>query len=193
MSFINPQAKEVNCKIAYFGAQGAGKSSSLHTIYEKTAPGHRGKIVSLSDEQEGSLFFDFLPLSLGKVKGYTIRFHLYTVPGHVIYESSRKIILKGLDGVVFVVDSRIERTEENLESGRNRQASLKNHEINFQTIPNALQYNKRDLPNILPLSDLQTLFNSRSLPEFETVAKEGRNVMECLQAVAKKVLVELKK
>lgn len=193
MSFINPQTKEINCKIAYYGPEAAGKSTCLRHLYEKTAPGHRGKIVSLSEEQNGSLFFDFLPLSLGKVKGCTLRFHVYTIPGQVVYDSARKIILKGVDGLVFVVDSRMERLEENLESWKNLQTSLKNNGIDFQTIPMALQYNKRDLPEILPVAELRRLFNSRAVPEFETVAKQGKNVMECFQTVAKQVLKELKK
>lgn len=193
MSFINPQGKEINCKIAYYGPEAAGKSTNLHYLYEKTAPGRRGKIVSLSEEQGGSLFFDFLPLSLGKIKGYTIRFHLYTIPGHVVYDSSRKILLKGIDGLVFVIDSRIDKLDANLESWKNLQTSLKNHEIDFQTIPLALQYNKRDLSTILPVGELRRLFNTRNFPEFETVAKEGTGVMECFRSVAKKVLVELKK
>lgn len=193
MSFINPQEKEINCKIAYYGAPFSGKSTSLHCLHEKTAPGHRGKIVSMSEEGDQTLFFDFLPLSLGKVKGYKIRFHLYTVPGQVVYDSARKIILKGIDGVIFVVDSQIERLEENLESWKNLQASLKNHQIDLQTVPMALQYNKRDLPNVLPVEELRKLFNARDLPEFESVATEGKNVMECFQTVAKKVLLELNK
>jgi signal recognition particle receptor subunit beta len=193
MSFINPQEKEIICKIAYYGPAMAGKSTSLRYIYEKTNPGHRGKLVSLSEEQDRTLFFDFLPLSLGKVKGYTIRVHLYTVPGQVLYDSSRKIILKGIDGVIFVVDSQIEKLEENLESWKNLEKNLKNHDVDFRTAPIVLQYNKRDLPNTLPVEELRRIFNHRDLPEFETVATEGKQVMECFQTMAKKVLLELKK
>lgn len=192
MSFINPQAKEINCKIAYCGPKSSGKSTSLHALYEKVS-GRKGKMMTLSEEQDGSLFFDFLPLSLGKVKGYTIRFHVYTVPTEGVYDSSQKLIFKGVDGVVFVLDSRIAKLEENLESWKKMDSILANNGIDFKSLPVALQYNKRDLSDILPVSELQGLFNNRDFPEFETVAKQGKNVMECFQAVAKKVLLELKK
>lgn len=193
MSFINPQAKEINCKIVYYGPPHSGKSTTLRQIYEKTSPDHRGKMASLSDRENSSLFFDFLPLSLGTVKGHTIRFHVYTVPGLAFYDSARTIILKGVDGVIFVVDSCMDKLEGNLESWKNLQTNLKNHDVNFHTVPMALQYNKRDLDTILPAEELRRLFNTRGLPEFETIATRGENVMECFQAVAKKVLVELKK
>lgn len=192
MSFINPREKSVNCKIAYFGPAAAGKTTSLNCIYEKTSPGRRGQMITLSKAEDRTLFFDFLPLSLGKVKDYTVRIHLYTVPGQVIYDSSRSIILKGVDGVIFIVDSQIEKMEENLESWKNLQKSLKGSGVDFRTIPIALQYNKRDLTNRMPPPELRELFNDRDLPEFETVATEGRQVMECFQSVAKKVLQELK-
>ena len=149
-------------------------------------------MITLSRAEDRTLFFDFLPLSLGKVKEYTVRIHLYTVPGQVIYDSSRTIILKGVDGVIFIVDSQIEKMEENLESWKNLQKSLKGSGIDFRTIPIALQYNKRDLANRMPSPELRELLNERDLPEFETVATEGKQVMECFQAVAKKVLQELK-
>ena len=193
MSFINTQEKEINCKIAYYGPVKGGKSTSLHHVYQKTAAGHKGKILSLSNEGDHPLFFDFLPLSVGKVNGYTIRFHLYTVPEQGVYESSRKVILKGLDGLIFVADSQIDRFEENRECWKELQTTLKNHDIVFESIPIALQYNKRDLPNILPVEELRHVLNQRNLPEFETVATVGVKVMECFQTVAKKVLLGLKK
>ena len=193
MSFINSQKKEINCKIVYYGPDFSGKATTLRHIYEKTAPGNRGKIVSLSDEQDRTLFFDFLPLSMGKIKDYTIRFHLYTVPGQVLYDSARKLILRGIDGVIFMVDSQIERLEENLESWKHLQANLASHDVDFHTVPMALQFNKRDLPKTLPTTEMRQLFNHRNLPEFETTATKGRGVMECFQSVAKQVLKELKK
>lgn len=193
MSFINAKEREVNCKIAYFGAPAAGKSTSIQHICEKMGVEERNKIISLSNNEDGSLFFDFLPLSLGKVNGHKVRVHLYTVPGQVIYHSSRNLILKGVDGVIFVVDSQIDRLEQNLESWKNLQTTLRNHDADFQTIPLALQYNKQDLKNILPSSELHKFFNPRNLLEFETAAKKGTNVMECFQAVAKQVLLNLKK
>ncbi|HEX5037538.1 MAG TPA: gliding-motility protein MglA [bacterium] len=192
MSFINKRDKEINCKIAYVGPAFSGKTTSLRHIYEETAPGHRGKITTLSGADDKTLFFDFLPLTLGKVKDYSVRLHLYTVPGQVIYDSSRTIILKGVDGVVFVLDSQIEKLEDNLESWKNLDKSLKNAGIDLKTLPVALQYNKRDLGNRMPVEEFRQLFNQRDLPEFETVATQGRNVMACFQSIAKKVLQELK-
>jgi mutual gliding-motility protein MglA len=192
VSFINAREKEINCKIAYVGPPFSGKTTTLKHIYQETAPGHRGKITTLSGAEDKALFFDFLPLTLGKVKDYSVRLHLYTVPGQVVYDSSRTIIFKGVDGVVFVADSQVEKLEDNLESWRNLEKSLKNAGLDFKTIPIALQYNKRDLPNRVPSEELRTLLNSREGPEFETVATQGKNVMECFQTIAKKVLQELK-
>lgn len=193
MSFINPQAKEINCKIVYCGPQNSGKSTSLHQVYEQTSSAHRGKLVSLSNNEDQTLFFDFLPLSLGKVKGHTIRFHLYTVPGDAHYDSAQKMILKGIDGVIFVIDSRIDRLEDNLKSWKSLEANLKTLDNNLQSLPIVFQYNKRDDASAIPVEELRQFFNKRNLPEFETVAKQGKNVMECFQAIAKQVLVELKK
>ncbi len=193
MSFIKTKAKEINCKVVYVGPALAGKSTSLHGLYEETAPGHRGKLVTLSDKEHRTLFFDFLPLSLGKVKDYTLRFHVYTVPGQVTYDASRTLILKGVDGVIFVVDSQVQRLEENLESFRNLQTSLRNHDVDATTVPMVIQYNKRDLPDVIPVATLRETFNSRNVPDFETVATARKNIREAFQAVAKKVLLDLKK
>ena len=193
MSFINPQSKEINCKIVYYGPQNAGKSTSLHQVYERTAPANRGKLVSLSNSDDQALFFDFLPLSLGKVKNHALRFHLYTVPGDAHYDSAQKMIMKGVDGVVFVVDSRIDRLEDNLNSWKSLEANLKNQDNNILTLPIVIQYNKRDMASTLPIDELRQFFNKRNLPEFETDARKGKNVLEAFQAVAKQVLVELKK
>ncbi|MBI3540893.1 MAG: gliding-motility protein MglA [Deltaproteobacteria bacterium] len=191
MSFINSKEKEINCKIAYVGAAFSGKSTSLHHIYEKTVSGKHGKMVSLS-EKDGTLYFDFLPLSLGKVNGYTIRFHLYTVPGQFFHESARKMILKGVDGVVFVVDSRVERLEDTLKSWKNLQENLKFNDIDFQTAPIVLQYNKQDLKNLVPAEELNQLLNQKNLPSFESIATQGKQVMECFQSLAKSVLKTIK-
>lgn len=191
MSFIKPREKEINCKIVYFGPAGAGKTTSVSFLHKKTAPGRRGDIVTLSKTDDKNLFFDFLPLTLGKVKDYTVRIHVYTLPGQVVYDASRTLILKGIDGLIFTIDSQMEKLEENVESWKNLQKSLKNHGIDVRTLPVALQYNKRDLGNLMPVEALREIFNDRELPEFETVATTGKNVMECFQATAKKVLQEL--
>lgn len=193
MSFINEKNKEITCKVAYFGAPFSGKSTSLKKVFEKTTAGKKEDTLTLTDETDGSLFFDFLPLSLGKVNGYTVRFHLYTVPGQSVYDTSRKLILKGTDGVIFVVDSRMEKLDQSLESWKQLKSLMGNQEVDFQKFPIALQFNKRDLPNVLPLEELHTLFNDKNFPEFETVAKKGENIMECFQSVAKQVLLGLKK
>ncbi len=193
MSFINTQAKEINCKVAYYGAPFAGKSTSLRHIYSQTSEGYRGKLVTLSEKENRALFFDFLPLSLGKVDGYKIRFHFYTIPGQIFYDNARKLILNGIDGIIFVADTQMERTEENLQSWRNLQEHLRAEGIDPRSIPLVLQLNKRDLPNALPVEELKNLLNVPELPFFETVATKGKNVMECFQSVAKQVLIDLKK
>lgn len=191
MSFINPREKEIHCKIAYFGPAGAGKTTSVAYLHDKTSPGRREDVLTLSKVDDKNLFFDFLPLSLGKVKDFTYRLHVYTLPGQVVYDASRTLILKGIDGLIFTIDSQLEKLEENLESWKNLQKSLKNHGIDVRTLPLALQYNKRDLGNRMPVESLRGLFNDRNLPEYETTATTGKNVMECFQDVAKRVLKEL--
>ncbi len=193
MSFINPKEKEINCKIAYYGPAFSGKTTTIRCAYEKTSPKKRGPLTTLSEGGHDDLFFDFLPLTLGTVKEYKVRFHLYTVPGQVIYDNSRTILLKGIDGIIFVADSQISRIDDNLESWKNLQINLKNHNINFATLPMALQLNKRDLPNVMPAAALRELFEPRQLPVFESVATKGKNVMECFNSVAKWVLQELAK
>lgn len=192
MSFIRSREKEINCKIIYYGPAFSGKTASLHALYKKTNPNQRGKLTTLSESGENNLFFDFLPLSLGEINGYKVRLHVYTVPGQIVYDSSRTLIFKGVDGVVFVADSQIGKLEDNFESWNNLQKNLKNHHIPFQTVPMAIQYNKQDLKHVVPAEDLRDLFANRSLLEFETVATEGKQVLECFQAVAKQVLKELK-
>jgi len=193
MSFINYSSREINCKIVYYGPGLCGKTTNLQYIYDKTNPQAKGKMISLATETERTLFFDFLPLSLGEIRGFKTRFHLYTVPGQVFYDASRKLILKGVDGTVFVADSQIERMEANIESLENLQINLKEHGYDLDKIPYVVQYNKRDLPNAAPLEELQNICNPTKVPEFEAVAVTGQGVFDTLKAVAKLVLQELRK
>lgn len=193
MSFINYSAREINCKIVYYGPGLCGKTTNLQYIYNKTSPAAKGKMISLATETERTLFFDFLPLSLGEIRGFKTRFHLYTVPGQVFYDASRKLILKGVDGVVFVADSQVERMEANIESLENLRANLKEHGYDLDTIPYVIQYNKRDLPNAAPVEELRRLLNPKGVPDFEASATTGQGVFDTLKAVAKLVLQELKK
>ncbi len=193
MSFINYSAKEINCKIVYYGPGLCGKTTNLQYIYNRTNPAARGKMISLATETERTLFFDFLPLALGEIRGFKTRFHLYTTPGQVFYDASRKLILKGVDGVVFVVDSQVDRVEANLESLDNLEDNLREQGYELDSIPFAIQYNKRDLPNIATLDDLRAMFNDRGVPDFEACAPKGEGVFDTLKAIAKQVLIELKK
>lgn len=193
MSFINFAAREINCKIVYYGPGLGGKTTNLQLIHKRTGEGQKGKMVSLATETERTLFFDFLPLDLGRVRGFRTRFHLYTVPGQVFYDASRKLILRGVDGVVFVADSQEERMDANYEALDNLQENLKEHGYDFQTIPYVLQLNKRDLPNALPLDFLKKELLRKNEPVFEAVAKEGTGVFETLQEAARQVFAELKK
>ena len=193
MSFINYSSREINCKIVYYGPGLCGKTTNLQYVYAKTNPDAKGKMISLATETERTLFFDFLPLSLGEIRGFKTRFHLYTVPGQVFYDASRKLILKGVDGVVFVADSQIERMEANLESVENLRVNLAEHGYDLDRIPYVVQYNKRDLPNAASTEELRGLLNPRGVPDFEAVAPTGVGVFDTLKAVAKLVLQELKK
>jgi signal recognition particle receptor subunit beta len=193
MSFINYSSREINCKIVYYGPGLCGKTTNLQYVYAKTNPEAKGKMISLATETERTLFFDFLPLSLGEIRGFKTRFHLYTVPGQVFYDASRKLILKGVDGVVFVADSQIERMEANLESVENLRINLAEQGYDLTKIPYVVQYNKRDLPNIATVDELKRLINPRNVPEFQAVAPTGVGVFDTLKAVAKLVLTELKK
>jgi signal recognition particle receptor subunit beta len=192
MSFINYSSREINCKIVYYGPGLCGKTTNLQHIYMKTNPDVKGKMISLATETERTLFFDFLPLALGEIRGFKTRFHLYTVPGQVFYDASRKLILKGVDGVVFVADSQIERMEANIESLDNLKVNLKEQGYDLDKIPYVVQYNKRDLPNAAPLEEMQQLCNPMGAVEFEACATTGEGVFETLKAVAKGVLAVLK-
>jgi mutual gliding-motility protein MglA len=193
MSFINYSSREINCKIVYYGPGLCGKTTNLQYVYAKTNPEAKGKMISLATETERTLFFDFLPLSLGEIRGFKTRFHLYTVPGQVFYDASRKLILKGVDGVVFVADSQIERMEANLESAENLRVNLAEQGYDLNRIPYVVQFNKRDLPNVATVDELHRLINPRGAPEFQAVAPTGVGVFDTLKAVAKLVLTELKK
>ncbi len=193
MSFINFAAREINCKIVYYGPGLGGKTTNLQYVYDKTTDKQKGKMISLATETDRTLFFDFLPLDLGTVRGFKTRFHLYTVPGQVFYDASRKLILRGVDGVVFVADSQQERMDANLEALENLQANLKEHGYDLAKIPYVLQLNKRDLPNILPVDQLKKELVKKGEPVFEAIAFQGTGVFETLKEVARQVLLELKK
>ncbi len=193
MSFINYSSREINCKIVYYGPGLCGKTTNLQHIYTKTNPDLKGRMISLATETERTLFFDFLPLALGQIRGFKTRFHLYTVPGQVFYDASRKLILKGVDGVVFVADSQIERMEANLESMDNLRINLKEQGYELSKIPFVVQYNKRDLPNAAPLDEMKRLMNPLGVTDFEARAQIGEGVFETLKAVAKGVLSDLKR
>ncbi len=193
MSFINFAAREINCKIVYYGAGLGGKTTNLQWIFDQTLAKTGGKMISLATETDRTLFFDFLPLDLGTVRGFKTRFHLYTVPGQVFYDASRKLILRGVDGVVFVADSQQERMDANFESLENLQENLKEHGYDFTKIPYVLQLNKRDLPNALPVEDLKNVLVKKGEPVFEAIAITGTGVFETLKEVGRSVLSELKK
>ncbi|MDD2732414.1 MAG: ADP-ribosylation factor-like protein [Desulfuromonadaceae bacterium] len=193
MSFINYASREINCKIVYYGPGLCGKTTNLQYVYQKTAPDAKGKMISLATETERTLFFDFLPLSLGEIRGFKTRFHLYTVPGQVFYDASRKLILKGVDGVVFVADSQEERIDANIESLENLRINLKEQGYDLDKLPYIIQYNKRDLPGAMPIEELRLELNTTNVPEFEACATTGEGVFETLKAVAKLILVDLKK
>ena len=193
MSFINVLQREINCKIVYYGPGLCGKTTNLQYIYNKTNPDAKGKMISLATETERTLFFDFLPLALGEIRGFKTRFHLYTVPGQVFYDASRKLILKGVDGVVFVADSQIARMEANIESMENLRTNLAEQGYSLDKLPYVIQYNKRDMPSVAPVEELRSVLNPQGVPDFEGVASTGVGVFETLKAVAKLVLTELKK
>jgi hypothetical protein len=193
MSFINYSAREINCKIVYYGPGLCGKTTNLLYIYKKTNPESKGKMISLATETERTLFFDFLPLALGYIRGFKIRFHLYTVPGQVFYDASRKLILRGVDGLVFVGDSQVERMEANIESIENLKKNLQEQGMMLERLPHTVQYNKRDLPNVVPVEEMNRVLNPKGAPWFEGIATVGRGVFDTLKEVAKQVILELKK
>lgn len=192
MSFINYASKEVNCKIVYAGPGLSGKTTNIQYIYDHTRQDQRGKLVTLSTDNERTLFFDFLPLSVGEVRGYKTRFHLYSIPGQTFYDVSREFILKGVDGIVFVVDSQVERMEANIESFEQLERALERQGYDLHRLPLVFQYNKRDLPDAIGLGELEATFNAMHLPYQEAVAKKGLGVMETLQAISQHIIRDLK-
>ena len=193
MSFINYAAREINVKIVFYGPGLGGKTTNLQYIYERSNPQQKGKLISLATETDRTLFFDFLPLDLGTVRGFKTRFHLYTVPGQVFYDASRKLILKGVDGVIFVADSQEARMDANVESLRNLEENLRDNGFDLKTIPYALQFNKRDLPTAVAVDTMYRVLNIKGEPTYEAVAIRGMGVFETLKAAAKQVLYELKR
>ncbi len=192
MSTINFSAREINFKVVYYGPGLSGKTTNLKQIYEQVPSDSKGEMVSLATEDERTLFFDFLPLDLGKVNGFKTRFHLYTVPGQVFYNSSRKLILRGVDGIVFVADSAPNRLRANAESLRNLRENLEEYNSRLSEIPHVIQINKRDLPDALPADMIrQVLDPAGTVEAFEAVAAEFRGVFEPLRAVSKLVLEKL--
>lgn len=192
MSFVNYQTKEVNCKIVYYGPGLGGKTTNIQYIYQKTSGESKGKMISLNTENERTLFFDFLPLELGEIQGFKTRFHLYTVPGQVFYEASRKLILRGVDGIVFVADSQVERMEANIESLKGLKSNLLEQGHDMNKVPIVMQWNKRDLPNAMEVTDLNQQLNEMDFPYFDAMAISGEGVFDTLKMVSKMVLMNLK-
>lgn len=192
MSFVNSNAKEVHCKIVYYGPSLGGKTTNLQWVYQQTSNDSRSSLKTLDKETERTLFFDFLPLGAGEIRGYKTRFHLYTVPGQIIYDASRKLILKGLDGVIFVADSQEERMEENIQALKNLEKNLEQQDYDIRQIPLVIQYNKRDLSNAMNLQDMKSELNIYNAPDFEAIAHEGKGVRESLDTVSKAIVGVLK-
>jgi len=193
MTFINYASREINCKIVYYGPGLCGKTTNIQWIFEQANPEKKGKLVSLATETDRTLFFDFLPLDMGTVKGFKVRFHLYTVPGQVFYDASRKLILRGCDGVIFVADSQAARLEANIESIANLATNLKENGFDIRTIPYVLQLNKRDMPTAASVQELEQLLRFRNEPMIEAVASRGVGVIDTLKATARQILMDLQK
>ena len=191
MSLINYSSREINCKVVYYGPGLGGKTTNIQYVYEKLAPETKGKLVTLATEMDRTLFFDFLPLELGEVKGFKTRFHLYTVPGQVYYNASRKLILRGVDGIVFVADSSEARFDANIEALYNLHDNLKEYDLSLDEIPFVMQWNKRDMPDAIPVEELNQEFNPEGHENFEAVAINGVGVFDTLKCVAKQVLRQL--
>lgn len=192
MSFVNYNSKEINCKVVYFGPPGSGKTANLQHIYAQTSAEERGQLISVPPANEHTLFYDFLPLAVGSLRGYKVRFHLYTIPGQNNYDASRRLILRGVDGIVFVSDSLVTRMEDNLESYRSLVKNLEEQGYEVAKIPIVYQYNKRDLPNVSPVAEMAKILNPQGAAEFEAVATSGDGVLETLRALTKIILAELK-
>jgi len=191
MSMINYASREINCKIVYYGTGLGGKTTNLEHVYSKVDPDTRGKMISLATEADRTLFFDFLPVDLGSIRGFKTRFHLYTVPGQVYYNASRKLILKGVDGIIFVADSQLDRSEANIEAMHNLYENLESYGYDLSRIPFVIQYNKRDLDRIASVQELRAELNPMGVPDYEAVAIQGDGVFETLKAVSKQVVKTL--
>jgi signal recognition particle receptor subunit beta len=191
MSLVNYSTREITCKIVYYGPGRSGKTSNLQYVHAFVPEERKGPMVSLATETDRTLFFDFLPIDLGTISGFRTRIQLYTVPGQVYYNATRKLVLRGADGVVFVADSQRERHEENIESFRNLHENLLEEGIGIPEFPMVLQYNKRDLPGIVPIHELEDLLNFRSLPAFPAAAVEGTGVFDTLKSISQLVLQSL--
>ena len=192
MTFINYAAREINCKIVYYGPGLCGKTTNIQWIHDRTKADSKGKLISLATETDRTLFFDFLPIELGTIRGFRTRFHLYTVPGQVFYDASRKLILKGVDGVVFVADSQNLRSDANVEAIENLRENLSDHGFDLNKIPYVLQLNKRDLPDVTPAEEMVSQLRIKGEPVYEAVATQGTGVFDTLKGVVKLVLSDLK-
>ena len=192
MTFINYAAREINCKLVYYGPGLCGKTTNIQFIYERTNPVAKGKLISLATETDRTLFFDFMPLDLGTIQGFKTRFHLYTVPGQVFYDASRRLILKGVDGVIFVADSQESRFEANIEAIQNLKDNMKTYGYDLMAVPYVLQLNKRDLPTAVEADRLVNALRVKNEPVFEAVATSGAGVFETLKAMARMVLLNLR-
>ncbi len=192
MSLVNLNTKEVHCKIVYYGPGLGGKTTNLQYVYQKISGGSGKPIINIDGDNERTLFFDFLPLELGEIRGFKTRFHLYTVPGQAFYEASRRLVLRGVDGIIFVADSQLDRMEANLESLEDLQKNLKEHGYKAENVPIVFQWNKRDLPNIAPTNKLQEKLNKWNAPSFEACAISGQGVFETLKTMSKLVLMNLR-
>ena len=193
MSLVNFTTREITCKIVYYGPGRSGKTTNLQYVYDQVPGNRRGRMVSLATETDRTLFFDFLPLELGTISGFTTRFQLYTVPGQVYYDATRKLVLHGADGVVFVADSQARQLDENIESLQNLQLNLLEQGVDIRTLPLVIQYNKQGLPPelVLPVVELDDMLNFRNVPSFPADALTGKGVFETLRAVSELVLRKL--
>jgi signal recognition particle receptor subunit beta len=191
MSLVNYSTREITCKIVYYGPGRSGKTTNLQHIHGLLPEATRGRIVSLATEMDRTLFFDFLPVDLGTISGFQVRIQLYTVPGQVYYDATRRLVLQGADGVVFVADSQPSRQEENLESFRNLQENLLKQGVDPRAVPVCIQYNKRDLPEAVAVADMERTLNYRGDPSLEASAATGEGVVETLRRVSELVLARL--
>jgi len=191
MASINYALKEISCKIVYYGPGMCGKTTNLQHVHQQTMPEKRGNMVSLATPGERTLFFDFLPLEAARLHGFRTKFQLYTVPGQVMYNSTRRLVLRAVDGVIFVCDSQWEKMRENVESFRNLVENLASYGYSLETTPYVVQYNKRDLPNIAPVEYMQYVINPRQVPSFDAIAIHGQGVFDTLSAICSLVLANL--